>query len=175
MEGDFFAKRKILGKRIEMSLYDLSPLEFTTEFDFVPDFIEPTTDRPNGHGVYSHYPRYEDPNYPNRICAPSAERDGCPLGNFVRSPYDINPLRNRIDDVRLVCPDKRPSVSVLRRSAACSHSHEDHEKKSCMESSFESLSPMAQWVVAIIVLLILVVLPAALGAAIGVAFMRARS
>jgi hypothetical protein len=68
--------------------YNLDP-----GLEFVPEFREPTTDRPNDQGTYSHYSKYNDPNYPNFACDAANN-------TYVRSPYDINPTRNRLDDVR---------------------------------------------------------------------------
>lgn len=150
-----------------MSLYELSPLEFTSEFDFVPDLREPTTDRPNERGVYSRYPSYEDPNYPRRICAPSAERTGC-LGSFVRSPYDLNPLRRRIDDITMVCPrPPRPCTPSFSQTVVEKHVREDPYAR-----YVESFSSPYYWALFLLVLIIIFVLPSVVTGIIVASVMR---
>ena len=142
-----------------MSLYDLSPLEFSSEFDFVPDLREPSTDRPNGRGVYDRYPSYEDPNYPNRVCAPSADRTGYYQGDFVRSPYDLNPLKRRIDDVTMVCP----TPASLPRPAPC---YCASQKISSPAPDYETFN-FRSVLLLLILVLVLVCVPATVGGLVG--------
>lgn len=73
-------------------LYALTPAQSYDQLDFIPEFVDPTTDDYE-MGYYSHESQYDDPNYPNAVYGDGrATADG---RTYVRAPCDMNPITPR--------------------------------------------------------------------------------
>jgi hypothetical protein len=102
-------------------LYALTPNQAYEQLDFIPEFVDPTTDDPYGGAHYSHGSRYDDPNYPAAVY----ERP-----SYVRAPCDMNPIPARyppyacaaggherpVDDKKAVDAVQNASIEILGHS-----------------------------------------------------------